>query len=105
MLAQVGINGFGRIGRLVFRAAQSHPDLEVVAINDPFIDADYAKVLLLRAFLLHASRMAPIICRMAAACGCGSTHLLRACHWPTAVRSCGCLFTDCPPGCMACSTC
>jgi lactate dehydrogenase-like 2-hydroxyacid dehydrogenase len=41
---QVGINGFGRIGRLVFRAAQSHPDLEVVAVNDPFIDTDYAKV-------------------------------------------------------------
>ncbi len=40
---QVGINGFGRIGRLVFRAAQAHPDMEVVAINDPFIDIAYAK--------------------------------------------------------------
>ena len=47
VLVQVGINGFGRIGRLVFRAAQSHPDLEVVAVNDPFIDTDYAKVSLL----------------------------------------------------------
>lgn len=43
MSEQVGINGFGRIGRLVFRAAQAHPDMEVVAINDPFIDIAYAK--------------------------------------------------------------
>lgn len=34
MTVKVGINGFGRIGRLVFRAAQGRPDLEVVAIND-----------------------------------------------------------------------
>jgi glyceraldehyde 3-phosphate dehydrogenase len=36
MLTRIGINGFGRIGRLVFRAAlESHADdLEVVAIND-----------------------------------------------------------------------
>jgi len=31
---KLGINGFGRIGRLVFRAAMNHPDIEVVAIND-----------------------------------------------------------------------
>lgn len=31
---KIGINGFGRIGRLVFRAALEHPDLEVVGIND-----------------------------------------------------------------------
>jgi glyceraldehyde 3-phosphate dehydrogenase len=40
----VGINGFGRIGRLTFRAALAHPDIEVVAVNDPFIDLRYAKV-------------------------------------------------------------
>jgi len=34
MSIKIGINGFGRIGRLVFRAAMQHPDLEVVAIND-----------------------------------------------------------------------
>jgi len=34
MTTKIGINGFGRIGRLVFRAALSHPDVEVVAIND-----------------------------------------------------------------------
>jgi glyceraldehyde 3-phosphate dehydrogenase len=34
MTVKVGINGFGRIGRLVFRAALKHPEVEVVAIND-----------------------------------------------------------------------
>ena len=34
MTVRVGINGFGRIGRLVYRAAMSHPDVEIVAIND-----------------------------------------------------------------------
>ncbi len=41
MAVKVGINGFGRIGRLVFRAAMSNPAVEVVGINDPFIDLDY----------------------------------------------------------------
>jgi len=40
MVAKVGINGFGRIGRLVFRAAQENPNVEVVAINDPFMAVD-----------------------------------------------------------------
>ena len=34
MTVKVGINGFGRIGRLVFRAAWNHPEVEIVAIND-----------------------------------------------------------------------
>ncbi|KAG4938580.1 hypothetical protein AAZX31_16G075300 [Glycine max] len=38
---RVGINGFGRIGRLVLRVATSRDDVDVVAINDPFIDAKY----------------------------------------------------------------
>ena len=39
---KIGINGFGRIGRLVFRAAIAQPDVfDVVAINDPFIPVDY----------------------------------------------------------------
>jgi glyceraldehyde 3-phosphate dehydrogenase len=37
----VGINGFGRIGRLVCRAICASDDAQVVAINDPFIDAAY----------------------------------------------------------------
>ncbi len=36
MATKIGINGFGRIGRLVFRAAMDHPNIEVVAINDLF---------------------------------------------------------------------
>ena len=39
---KIGINGFGRIGRLVFRAALSQPDVyEIVGVNDPFIDLEY----------------------------------------------------------------
>ena len=34
MTVKVGINGFGRIGRIAFRAALSHPNIEIVAIND-----------------------------------------------------------------------
>ena len=42
MAIKVGINGFGRIGRLVFRAAVAQPEkFEIVGINDPFIDPDY----------------------------------------------------------------
>ena len=41
MSVKVGINGFGRIGRLVFRAAIHNPEVEIVGINDPFIDPDY----------------------------------------------------------------
>ena len=38
---KVGINGFGRIGRLVLRASKMFPNIQVVALNDPFIPADY----------------------------------------------------------------
>ena len=41
MAIKVGINGFGRIGRLVFRASVENPNIEVVGINDPFIDPEY----------------------------------------------------------------
>jgi len=41
MKAKVGINGFGRIGRLVFRAAMYNEKVDVVGINDPFIDLEY----------------------------------------------------------------
>ncbi|KAI9315631.1 glyceraldehyde-3-phosphate dehydrogenase 3 [Dichotomocladium elegans] len=41
MVVQVGINGFGRIGRIVLRASIENPNVQVVAINDPFIDLDY----------------------------------------------------------------
>jgi len=38
---QIGINGFGRIGRLVMRAAVEHPEVAIVAVNDPFMDVEY----------------------------------------------------------------
>ncbi len=41
--AKIGINGFGRIGRLVLRAITQRDDVECVAINDPFLTVDYAK--------------------------------------------------------------
>jgi len=40
-MVKIGINGFGRIGRLVARAAMKHPDVQIVAVNDPFLDVDY----------------------------------------------------------------
>lgn len=43
---KIGINGFGRIGRLALRSIADRSDLEVVAINDPFIDVDYASYML-----------------------------------------------------------
>jgi len=38
---KIGINGFGRIGRLVMRAATEHKEVAVVAVNDPFMDVEY----------------------------------------------------------------
>ncbi|MCB9747401.1 MAG: type I glyceraldehyde-3-phosphate dehydrogenase [Candidatus Omnitrophica bacterium] len=44
-MAKIGINGFGRIGRLVFRAAAERKDVEVVGIND-LVDVDYLAYML-----------------------------------------------------------
>ena len=46
MSIKIGINGFGRIGNLSFQAALKKEGVEVVAINDPFIAADYMACLL-----------------------------------------------------------
>ncbi|HHT77535.1 MAG TPA: type I glyceraldehyde-3-phosphate dehydrogenase [Clostridiaceae bacterium] len=46
MTVKIGINGFGRIGRLVFRASVANPNVEVVGINDPFIDPKYMEYML-----------------------------------------------------------
>ncbi|KIW11878.1 glyceraldehyde-3-phosphate dehydrogenase [Exophiala spinifera] len=46
MPVQVGINGFGRIGRIVYRNAIEHDDVHVVAVNDPFIEPKYAAYML-----------------------------------------------------------
>ncbi len=45
MMTKIGINGFGRIGRLSFRIAMQHPDVEVVAVND-LLDVDHLAYLL-----------------------------------------------------------
>jgi glyceraldehyde 3-phosphate dehydrogenase len=44
-MIKVGINGFGRIGRLVFRAAQQRDDIQIVGIND-LLDVDYIAYML-----------------------------------------------------------
>jgi len=43
---RIGINGFGRIGRLVMRAAAQNPRIQVVAVNDPFCTPDYMQYML-----------------------------------------------------------
>lgn len=66
---KVGINGFGRIGRIVFRNAVEHPEIEIVAVNDPFIETEYAVSKTLTApppFQLAASGISP--------CLSGSSH-------------------------------
>ena len=45
MTIRIGINGFGRIGRMVFRAAQDFDDVEVVGIND-LLDPEYLAYML-----------------------------------------------------------
>jgi len=44
-MIKIGINGFGRIGRLVARVAAAHPEIEIVGVNDPFLDAEYMRYL------------------------------------------------------------
>lgn len=46
MATKVGINGFGRIGRLVFRVAIQNPDIIVTGVNDPFMTPDYMAYML-----------------------------------------------------------
>jgi len=46
MAIRIGVNGFGRIGRLVMRAAENNPNVQVVAINDPFIPTNYQEYML-----------------------------------------------------------
>ena len=45
-MVKMGINGFGRIGRLMLRNALTRKDVEVVAVNDPFVEVGYAKYML-----------------------------------------------------------
>lgn len=43
---RIGINGFGRIGRIILRLTKNFPNIKVVGINDPFTDINYAKYML-----------------------------------------------------------
>ena len=45
MSIKVGINGFGRIGRMVMRCCMNHPEIEIVGIND-LCPADYLAYML-----------------------------------------------------------
>lgn len=45
-IIKVGINGFGRIGRIILRLTKRFPNIKVVGINDPFTDIEYAKYML-----------------------------------------------------------
>ncbi|MCL2228368.1 MAG: type I glyceraldehyde-3-phosphate dehydrogenase [Firmicutes bacterium] len=45
-MTKIGINGFGRIGRLILRIAADRKDVQVVAVNDPFIELEYAAYML-----------------------------------------------------------
>ena len=58
---KIGINGFGRIGRFVLRASLERKDIEVVAINDPFLTLEYAQYLYTYD-TVH--RKAPIECKL-----------------------------------------
>eukprot|EP00121_Abeoforma_whisleri_P013717 Awhi_evm2s12660 len=46
-MVKIGINGFGRIGRLVLRASMENENVEVVAVNDPFIPLDYMRYMMI----------------------------------------------------------
>ena len=50
-MVKVGINGFGRIGRLVLRASLTRDDIQVVAINDPAISVDYMVYMMKQAIM------------------------------------------------------
>ena len=66
MLAKVGINGFGRIGRLIFRGMVEQGLLgkafDVVAVADVSTDADYFSYLLTYDCLLYTSGLHPKCC-------------------------------------------
>ena len=61
MSVKVGVNGFGRIGSLAFSASLDKEDLEVVAINDPFIAVDYM-VYMLKHDTVHGAFKGEVSC-------------------------------------------
>eukprot|EP00929_Paragymnodinium_shiwhaense_P038563 TRINITY_DN2035_c0_g5_i1.p1 TRINITY_DN2035_c0_g5~~TRINITY_DN2035_c0_g5_i1.p1 ORF type:complete len:812 (-),score=213.34 TRINITY_DN2035_c0_g5_i1:143-2578(-) len=67
MPATLGINGFGRIGRLVFRAAAANPDVIVRGINEPFMDLEYM-VYQLQYDSVHKQFPGTIACKVVDGC-------------------------------------
>ena len=69
-MVKVGINGFGRIGRLVFRVLveKNLPNVELVMINDPFLKPD-AMAYLLKYDTIHGRFPGTV-------CGCNESHKL-----------------------------
>jgi len=61
-MATMGINGFGRIGRLVFRAASANPEMTVKGVNDPFMDLEYM-VYQLKYDSVHGQFPGTVACR------------------------------------------
>lgn len=59
---KIGINGFGRIGRLVLRVCAAREDVQVVGINDPFVDLEYAAYLLAHD-TIHGSFKADVVAK------------------------------------------
>lgn len=59
---KIGINGFGRIGRLVLRVCAAREDVQVVGINDPFVDLEYAAYLLVHD-TIHGSFKADVVAK------------------------------------------
>ena len=58
MVVRVGINGFGRIGRLVFRAAHTRNDIEIVGINDLIdVDSDLIDFIILLSYFSYQLRI------------------------------------------------
>ena len=61
MMTKIGINGFGRIGRLAFRAAIAREDVEIVGVNDPFMNTEYM-VYMLRYDSVHGKFPGTVEC-------------------------------------------
>ncbi len=61
MSVKVGINGFGRIGSLAFSASFNKEDVEVIAVNDPFIDAEYM-VYMIKHDTIHGQFTGEVYC-------------------------------------------
>ncbi len=85
----MGINGFGRIGRLVFRAACTNPNVKVLGINDPFIDLDYM-VYMLRYDSVHGRFDGDISTKDGKLVVNGNAITVFACKDPAAIDWKGC---------------